>query len=833
MNAHQGPGNARPDRQPQWLLKTSVALACTLAVGSVLAQAAEPAAAPAAADSSASNANALPLVTVTARKRSEKMLEVPISIQSMSEKELRASGTTEIKDLTTQAGFNFTSAQGSGAQGRAFGVTTFRGLQGELNFPWDNSGGVFIDGIFISGGVSSIGMNDISRVEVLKGPQNAFFGRSTFGGAINFITKNPAGKLGGTVNATINNHGSTDVDATIEGPLVESLLNGRISFGARNKTAVKHASDGGELGAESTKFVTGTLYFTPTDDLWVRVRGHYQYDEDSTPATAFIAATGNTSCSGKTFTGIGRDGSSVTYTPGTNYFCGSIPSLKSLGGGVIDANTAIPAGAYNAFVNNSLNDPFLAKTPRLDHAGMAREIKRASAQAGYSLPYDLEAAFNIGYNEANSVSIYDLDRSTTQNFYALQTNLTKDLTVDARLSTNSRAALRGVLGASYFKSTYQLSQLNLNSAYGATAAVRDSGNYLNLDSSVPAIYGSVEYDINKQITASFETRRQHDKVDFTTYAGATYGNSVDNWLPRMTLRFKPTADLSAYVNLARGVQPLTVNTGYVNATAAGKAYMLTLYPELGNFTPQPKLKSIEFGVKQRVSDSLQYAIAVYDQKWKNRLSSSSVFNPASCGTTTGTTDCPFTATGAGVTIGNDASIRGLELSVDAQLANNWTAGAYLDLKHATWDKFYAASQSVYGSNKTLALTGTAVSFDGNELGRVPKVTLSANTTYRFGLSNGWSSFVRGDVTYVGKQWETDYNFAQTDAYTRLDARVGFEKGNVALEFFVRNLANDRSWVTIGRTVNLSLTPLTSFSQQGLIATAQEERAIGARLRYTF
>ena len=38
--------------------------------------------------------------------------------------------------------------------------------------------------------------------------------------------------------------------------------------------------------------------------------------------------------------------------------------------------TAIPAGAYDAFVNNSLADPFLAKTPRLDHAGMAREIKR-------------------------------------------------------------------------------------------------------------------------------------------------------------------------------------------------------------------------------------------------------------------------------------------------------------------------------------------------------------------------------------------------------------------------------------------------------------------------
>jgi iron complex outermembrane receptor protein len=234
-----------------------------------------------------------------------------------------------------------------------------------------------------------------------------------------------------------------------------------------------------------------------------------------------------------------------------------------------------------------------------------------------------------------------------------------------------------------------------------------------------------------------------------------------------------------------------------------------------------------------VSDSLQYSVAVYDQKWKNRLSSSSIFNPASCGTTTGTTACPFTATGAGVTFGNDAKIRGLELQVDAQLASSWSAGAYLDLKHATWDKFNSAGSSIYGSNGALALTGTAVAFDGNDMGRVPKVTVSANTTYRFGLPNGWTSFVRGDLTYVGKQWETDFNFAQTDAYSRLDARLGIEKGNTSLEFFVRNLTNDRGWVTVGRTVNLSLTPLTNFSQQGLIATAQDERTVGVRLRYGF
>lgn len=186
-----------------------------------------------------------------------------------------------------------------------------------------------------------------------------------------------------------------------------------------------------------------------------------------------------------------------------------------------------------------------------------------------------------------------------------------------------------------------------------------------------------------------------------------------------------------------------------------------------------------------------------------------------------------------MTRGNQAHLRGLELSVDAQLSSVWSASAYLDAKKATWDTFNGSGQSIYGSNGPLALTGTAVAFDGNSLGRVPKITLSANTTYRFSLGNGWSSYLRGDLTYVGKQWETDYNFAQTDAYSRFDARLGFERGGVSLELFVKNIANDRSWVSASRTVNLGLTPLLNFSQQALLVTAQDERAIGARLRYSF
>jgi len=447
MNVHRSTAAQSIFRRPRLaqliLTAYGVGLAgsALLAPGVASAQASAAPAAPAA--SAAAATSGVQSVTVTARKRAELMIDVPISMQTLSEKDLRAAAITEVKDLQTQAGFVFTAAQSTGAYGRAAGMVTFRGLQGELGRPNDSSGGIFIDGVLITGGISTLGMSDVSRVEVLKGPQNAFFGRSTFGGAVNFITRNPQSRLKGAVNTMLNQRGSIDADATIEGGLIDNLLTGRITVASHNKRPEYRAADGGDLGAESSKSVSGTLFFTPNENLWLRVRGSLQKNDDSLPGVAYLAAGSNTSCTGKFYTGKGRDGLPVQYTPGTPYFCDSIPTLSQLGGGAINANTVIPAAAFNAFVHNSLNDPFLAKTPSINHAGMRSEVKHLSTQLGYALPGGMDLSVSVGYNESNTTSLFDLDKTGTNNFMNVQVNPTDDLTMDARLSTDASAALRG------------------------------------------------------------------------------------------------------------------------------------------------------------------------------------------------------------------------------------------------------------------------------------------------------------------------------------------------------------------------------------------------------
>ena len=68
-----------------------------------------------------------------------------------------------------------------------------------------------MDGFYLPGTSQWLSMNDIERVEVVKGPQSAFFGRATFGGAINFISKTPGDDFNGDANLILGDNGRADL----------------------------------------------------------------------------------------------------------------------------------------------------------------------------------------------------------------------------------------------------------------------------------------------------------------------------------------------------------------------------------------------------------------------------------------------------------------------------------------------------------------------------------------------------------------------------------------------------------------------------------------------
>ena len=183
-------------------------------------------------------------IVVTARKREERLQEIPIAITAFSAEQLERAGVKDLHELSLGvAGLQYHSL-GLAIPGRVNPSIRFRGMDTNTQTPTFQLATLFVDGIFVFGNVESIPFDDVERVEVVKGPQAAYFGRSTFGGAINYIMKTPSTKeFSGEVKASGATYNEYDVSASIDGPLVNDKLGIRLGGRFYTKGAMFRASD--------------------------------------------------------------------------------------------------------------------------------------------------------------------------------------------------------------------------------------------------------------------------------------------------------------------------------------------------------------------------------------------------------------------------------------------------------------------------------------------------------------------------------------------------------------------------------------------------------------
>jgi iron complex outermembrane receptor protein len=98
--------------------------------------------------------------------------------------------------------------------------------------------GVYVDGLYnvLNAGANNA-MVDMERVEVLKGPQGALFGRNTIGGAISITTAKPTDKLEGSVQLDGGDYGAFSATAIVNLPIAPGLLDTRLVYQHPNTTA--------------------------------------------------------------------------------------------------------------------------------------------------------------------------------------------------------------------------------------------------------------------------------------------------------------------------------------------------------------------------------------------------------------------------------------------------------------------------------------------------------------------------------------------------------------------------------------------------------------------
>ncbi|MBC3767402.1 TonB-dependent receptor [Neptunicella marina] len=203
-------------------------------------------------------------VIVTAQKREQKLAEVPIAISSFSAENIQQTGITQLSEiadfipnLSISRTTDFTSAitiRGVGANSR--------------NIGFDTRVGVYLDGVYLG---QSPALNqellDLTRVEVLRGPQGTLFGKNTVAGAINLISAKPSDILEGKASVSVGNMQAREFKGQLNVPLSDSTAV-KVSYSDLKRDGyIDNLTTGNKLNARDASAYRIQLRSQPSDQL--------------------------------------------------------------------------------------------------------------------------------------------------------------------------------------------------------------------------------------------------------------------------------------------------------------------------------------------------------------------------------------------------------------------------------------------------------------------------------------------------------------------------------------------------------------------------------------
>lgn len=789
-------------------------------------------------------------IIVTARKKSESYLTVPISISAFTSDMLDTGGVTSLTDLSDfSPGLHFKN-QGGVAPGRLQSAIRFRGMDtgsGTLSSPSQQIGTTFVDGVYMAEGANSLSFLGIDRIEVIKGPQAALYGRSTFGGAINYVTAPPdVAHYSGEIRSMAAGDGLYDVSATFEGPIIEDKFSFRLGarrFGDGGQYRSK--LDGGRLGEQQSESVIATIYAAPGERIDARINLIYQRDEDGAPA-AFImgdalsnfgAGPGLTNCFSK-HPELQTMTNPLTGSHLGDFFCGKLPSVRA------DELMSMQSGldsVLRSLLTSSNPEVPVPSVPGLESMGMARDNMMASFIGNLRLQGGIFEGFTLsnlsGYNKVRTNSIADFDLTAATAGITRDPTSYRTYSTEFRLSSPDDKRISWIVGANYFDAKF-IRQGSGGIAYfnsganphytvgGSTVPVRIPylAPFSEEGGKTAAIFGSGSMVLSDTWTLDVEARWQRDKVSNQGIPSSSAPNpdklsqSFTSFLPRVTLSWQPDADKTLWATFSQGNVPGFFNGDFYALSDEQKQLVVQQTGlSVQMFLEEEELNNYEVGWKQRLWDGRAYfSLTGYYMDWTNRKTQMGVIiSDPNTGNyslnlrmNSGDTDLWGSEFEGRVNV-ND------RLSVNANFA--W-ARSKLKSYHCAYAAQFSGSTDCSGKRSP----------------RFPEYSGAIALDWTDHLRNEWSYFGRIDGTYTGKAYTDESNWAYAPAYWQLNARVGVTDERLKLELFINNLLGEDKYESAGRFSNFSHLELLDFLRfQSIVVTPQERRRIGLQASYRF
>lgn len=833
-------------------------------------------------------------IVVTARKREENLQEVPIAITAFDSSSIEALRINNLADVATLTpGLSFFNAFGENLP-----VPVIRGIVPTDIFGQNNAA-VFVDGVYISG---REGLNfsqlDVERIEVVKGPQSALYGRNAFSGAINYVTRPPSEDFEAKTTFEVGNRGKVKGQASVSGPIVGSSLLGKVAalYEDWDGSYDNALPEGNDVGGSRVRSFQGALRWLPVEALTVDFS--YYHSNDDIDESANVALP--TNCEDRT----GDSTETVRY----QNFCGEVPDLEDIPGQF--GSEAIAKIAEATGENRELDRANLKVEWDL------YELGTISALTGYSrTQQDSVSDFtrSLGYNQLflycegaaytpgtpNNCPVDSrADREFRTGVYDRELGgVTEDLSQELRFTSPGDQPFRYTLGGyaySVNSKGYPGAILLTNPIPGIATPIPGQpgvgiglppfgvtegeptalliGTAIFYDSFTPdggidplsrqtsegktkgwALFSGADLDFTDQLTGRAELRYSQESQEsivyrynrcFTTATTtgalgnciyddlATYGDDrydlrdgytgvvpffgadcvftpvnepdkqvlgfpgqcsgrasarFDSVTGRVGLDYQISDDWMVYGSIAYGEKPGGVSVRSARLVSGESV-------SLPNIFEPETITAYELGLKGTFWEGrATVSSAVFYNDWReivlrqlievDPISGVQFEQPTSFNVNAG-----------------DADVWGAEAELNVNVTDNFSGRFTVGWADATMKN---AIQDAYRDFPSFAAEGfdeLAGDVSGNQLQRQPEWLLSGSLNYSRELAGDWDWYVGGDASYQSGVYVGNDNQGYLPEHTYVNTRLGIKSGVYTVEFWTRNLFDDRGAIAAFRDI---------------------------------
>jgi iron complex outermembrane receptor protein len=211
-------------------------------------------------------------VLVTAQKREQDTMLVPITVNAFTAQDMINTGADNIQDIS-----DFMPGVEIGAGGATQVTITIRGIESpNISSGGDPSVATFYDNAYMPRAATSIPFTDIARTEVLKGPQGTLFGRNATAGVINIVPNKPVEEFEGFVKSRVGNYGLLRVEGMVNQPVTDEIAVRANVFSHQRDGIIDNVAIGDDLREEGFIAARMAIQYNLSADTTIQLAGDYE-----------------------------------------------------------------------------------------------------------------------------------------------------------------------------------------------------------------------------------------------------------------------------------------------------------------------------------------------------------------------------------------------------------------------------------------------------------------------------------------------------------------------------------------------------------------------------